>query len=314
MTLNQFAYFVAIENDKSFSKAARQMHVTQPALTTQIKLLEEELGVQLLDRGRKPVVLTDAGTILLGQAKKVLQEINRTKNLINNFSNRLDGNLRLGIIPTLGPYLAPLFLDKFLSKYHEVSLSIKEAITHDIISLLRSGKLDAGIISTPISHSDIISTPMFYERFYLYSSVPLHRSDQVPIKKSALKSMDLWMLSEGNCFRDQAEDVCLLDHNKKKSMNLSFESSSIASLMRIVEMKKGATLIPELATLNLNTEQEEYLYDFESPVPAREISLVVSRNYVQKNLVAKLIEEIVQNIPASLLHLEGKYKVETILS
>ncbi len=311
MTIVQLEYFKAIVETGSFSKAAVQCFVSQPAMTIQIKALEEELEVPLFDRSKKPVVLTQAGKVMLIYADRILKEVHSARAHMETFISGIGGSLKIGIIPTLGAYLIPIFLKEFINKYEKLEVSITELITSEILHQLREGTLDVGILSTPIRSNDFITKVLFYEKFFIYASGDRERMrHNKKIRVNDLSAYNIWLLNEGNCFRDQVSDVCQLNASPIHDHGFSYESNSIESLMRIVEYQQGVTIIPELATLNLPSEQEDFLYEFESPVPSREISLLVSRSFVKTDLLEKLKAEILDHLPASIKSLDGKYKVD----
>jgi len=297
MTIEQLTYVLAVARFQSFVRAADHVSVSQPALTMQVKKLEEELGILLFDRSRKPLIVSAEGRVFLDRAQEVMLGIQSLKSLAEELSNAEGGELRLGIIPTLAPYLVPLFISHFGKAYPQVQLSIAELVTEEIIRDIKNGTLDAGIYATPVQSAGIYHEVLFYERFFLYVSASHPWSDKQHISMEDLPGTRLWLLREGNCFRSQVNDICQLQASRQLKEPLVYESSSIESLMRIVEHQGGMTLIPELATLAVAPEQESMLRDFSDQHHLREISLAYSRLHWKEKLLNKLKQSIVMHIP-----------------
>ncbi|MDX1629810.1 MAG: LysR substrate-binding domain-containing protein, partial [Fulvivirga sp.] len=263
MTISQLSYALALHKYQSFNQAAAKLSITQPALSLQISKLEKELGVQLFERGKNKVTATSEGEEFILRAKEIVQKAEDLRDFAIELTEKISGPLKLGIIPTLSPFLAPLFIKPFKEAYLEVSLDISEVITADVINGVLDGTFDAGIISTPVKAAGIFSEPLFYEKFYLYSS------ERVDEATSTLKAIDysrLWLLNEGNCFRDQVNNFCDLK-KIRKNKNLIYRSNSIDALIRIVDSQGGMTILPELTTLILEEAQEERtrLFDHHKP-------------------------------------------------
>ncbi|WPP50004.1 hydrogen peroxide-inducible genes activator [Catalinimonas niigatensis] len=296
MTIEQLQYALSVYQHSSFIKAADASHVSQPALTMQIKNLEVEVGFMLFDRTYKPLRVTEAGKTFLEKAKEVLLSVQGLKNLAEELRAYESGVLKIGMIPTLAPYLLPLFIRQFNEQYPEIELHITELTTEEVLSSLKDGKLDAGMIATPVSGKGLHFKALFYEHFYIYVSEdhPWYRKTSVQLDQIAGK--DLWLLKEGNCFRNQVNDLCHLG-KKTEHEKLTYESNSIASLMRIVEHQGGLTFIPELATLGVNPQKENMLKNISGQRVVREISLVFSRSHYKQKLLDKLESCILQNIP-----------------
>lgn len=297
MTLTQLEYIVALDRFRHFTEAAEHTFVSQPALTTQVKKLEEELGVVLFDRSRKPLVPTEIGQQVVEQARHILQESEKVAELVLQHQGEIGGELRLGVIPTVAPYLVPRFVDAFLKEHPKVLMGISEHYTEDIIDAIKLGDMDAGVIVTPVEVGGITTVPLYYERFYAYVSAahPLYKRKQLSSKD--LKDYPVWLLKEGNCFRNQVVNICGRKRNEMGEA-LHYESSSIESLKRIVQSQQGITLIPELA---VEKADEKMIKTITNPVPYREVSLVVSRTFLKKRLLDQLAESIRASVPQSML-------------
>lgn len=250
MTLTQLEYIVAIDTYRSFGLAAGKCLVTQPTLSMQVRKLEQELGLELFDRSSQPILPTEAGRLIVDQARVVLREAGRIGEIVREQKLELEGTLTLGVIPTVAPYLLPYFLGPFSKKYPEVRLEIRELTTGDIVSLLRRDLLDAGILATPVHEPGLVEEPVFYEEIMLYVHPGHALAAYEAVPAAHLETRDMWMLTEGNCFRDQVINLCALRGNMPMH-NLKYESGSIETLRKMVDVEGGYTLMPELAVLEL---------------------------------------------------------------
>ncbi len=300
MTITQLEYIIAVDTHKNFAEAANRCFVTQPTLSMQVKKLEEDLNVLIFDRSKKPVLTTEIGKQIVAQARIAIKEFNRVNEVIRDNRKEFAGDLRIGIIPTLSPYLLPLFVTEYMRKYPDVNLVIEELLSDQIAFKLRNDLLDVGILVSPMMEKSLLEVPLFYETFVVYMSTshPLMTKSSINLKD--LDVNDMWLLKEGHCFRNQMVNICgesamLNNHNQ-----LKFESGSLETLKRIVEQQYGYTLLPELATLGLDEERRKYIRNFNEPRPVREVSLVIHRSFMKKKLIEALKEEIMENIPASL--------------
>lgn len=302
MTLAQLQYALALYKYESFNLAAQKLSITQPALSLQISKLEKELDVQLFERTKNKIIPTREGDEFIIRAKEIIQRAEDLKDFALEITERIAGPLKIGIIPTLSPFLGPLFIKPFKETYKDVSLDISEVITVDVIKGVREGKFDAGIISTPVKASGIVSEALFYEKFYLYSSEYVESYD------SALKAIDynrLWLLEEGNCFRDQVNNFCDLKRIRKNK-NLIYRSNSIDALIRVVDSQGGMTILPELTTLILHEHQEERTRLFDQNKPkAREIGIITRKFMNRKAVIKALVDTIKSNIPKKMLSGKG---------
>ncbi len=301
MTLVQLEYILAVDTWRHFATAAANCHVTQPTLSMQIQKLEEELEVKIFDRSKQPVVPTEMGTDILVQARVIMARRDELLESIQAKKGKLAGELRIGIIPTLAPYLLPLFIQPFSHKYPGVRLVVQEMMTELIISRLREGKIDAGILVTPLQEGGIREYVLFYEELMAYVS----RKNAVYAKTYVLpQDIDpnkLWLLEEGHCFRSQIANLCELRKISRETSQFDYEAGSIETLRRMVELNDGITIIPELATFDLPPRQMQLIRHFRNPAPMREVSLVVHRNFVKKKLVDVLRQEILNTVPEKIM-------------
>jgi LysR family hydrogen peroxide-inducible transcriptional activator len=304
MTLQQYQYILALDSERNFVRAAEKCFVTQPSLTMQVQKLEDELGVKIFDRSKKPLIPTPIGEQIIAQARIAVQESNRIKELIKESQNELSGELRVGIIPTLAPYLLPLFAANFEAEYPQIRLLVQELQTERIVESLRKDELDLGILVTPLEESGINESPLFLEPMVGYVGKNHRLSRKKFISLDELDLDDTWLLSEGHCLRAQVLNICNAYRNDE-SKSLVFESGSLETLERLVESYKGMTILPYLATLNLTPEQRKMLREFKGNPPVREVSIVKNRVEVKTAVINALAESIKKSIPSELLHAEG---------
>ncbi len=308
-TLIQLEYIVAVDTWRHFATAAEKSFVTQPTLSMQIKKLEEELGLIIFDRSRQPVVPTLAGEAIIKQARIVLNESLKITELVRQLQGQIAGELRLGIIPTLSPYLLPRFAGNFLKKYPEVTLQITEMLTGQIIEALKKDIIDAGILVTPIRNQELNSIPLFYEKFVLYAAAGEGLTNLPYITENNLDETRFWLLASGHCFRSQALNICNTRRLRQQD-SLQFESGSLETLIRLVDTEGGVTLIPELAALDIPASRQNQLIQFGQEPMYREVSLVYSRNFAKEHLLKVLEKEIRATLPHNMQHKDSKTIVE----
>lgn len=312
MTIQQLEYALALAKYGSYSKAARAVGITQPAMSLRIKKLEEAIGLMLFDRTQKPVRPTIEGTLFLEKAQLLLTQAEQLKDFAVGLKEEISGEINIGIIPTLAPYLLPLFISDLNREFGELKVHIKEMLTHEILEGLRSGDVHAGIISTPIqTRTRMITRTLFYERFLLFVSEKheLFPEDSVAVEDIALN--DLWFLKEGNCFRDQVDNICEIARDSSRQNLFYYESNSIESLCRIVEYKGGVTFLPELTTLHLGTDREDMIKEIKGRPRVREISMVHLPNEVRAHVLDEIVAVIQRNIPVHMLELGEAEAIHT---
>jgi LysR family transcriptional regulator, hydrogen peroxide-inducible genes activator len=300
MNFAQLEYIIAVDNHRQFFNAAEKCFVTQATLSMMIKKLEDELGVRIFDRSRQPVKPTKEGEQVILRARQIIAEANSLKAYARDLKGEVSGELHLGVIPTLAPYLLPLFLKSFTEKFPQLKIFIKELVTDEIILRLKTGELDAGLLATPL-HEDLIAEhPLFYEEFFAYAS----RNEKLSRKKYLLPReiyLDhLWLLEEGHCLRTQVFNLCELKNRDPQSKGLHYQAGSIETLINLVDKNDGITIVPFLATQMLKPGQRKNLREFARPKPVREISLVTSKNFPRKTLLDELREQILAVVPQSM--------------
>ncbi|NVK50142.1 MAG: LysR family transcriptional regulator [Cyclobacteriaceae bacterium] len=298
MTIQQLEYLIAVDKHRHFGHAAESCFVTQPTLSAQLSKLERELGVILFDRSKMPVIPTEIGVQVIEHAKKVVSESKGIYELVAQLKGDISGTIKLGIIPTLAPYLLHLFVRGFLEKYPNVKLEVQEMVTEEVVRRLKNDELDLGIIVTPLDEPGILEKPMFYEKFYAYLSKDHPLLEKKEITADEIKSDELWILQQGHCFRDQVINFC--DPYSSGHQNFHYESGSLEGLRNMVNRYKGVTLLPELATHDLNEEEKSRLRPFKGQAPTREVSIILNRSFLKQKLVELLFNEITAAIPEEM--------------
>jgi LysR family transcriptional regulator, hydrogen peroxide-inducible genes activator len=300
ITLIQLEYIVAVDTYRHFAQAAEHCFVTQPTLSMQIKKLEDDLGVKIFDRSKQPVIPTDIGQEILSQAREVLASAGRIGDLVKHHIKDFSGELKIGIIPTLAPYLLPLFAGSLKKDYPGVILHFEELITETIAEKLLSGRLDAGIFVTPYNNPGIVEQVVFYEEMLVYAH-PEHRlalQEKVSVADAARP--DIWLLSDGHCFRSQVVNLCSFRSEEHNNLPFHLEGGSIETLIRVIDREGGFTLIPELAYESLSPGQKNNVRHFSDATPVREVSVCYSRHYIKRRLIQLLIDEIKKAIPGQM--------------
>lgn len=300
MTFTQLEYVIAVDTHRHFAEAAEKCFVTQPSLSMQIHKLEKELNIRIFDRSKQPVVPTETGVLFIEQARKIIAERNLMHDIILNSKGTVAGHLHVGIIPTLAPYLLPLFVRQFLKKYPLVKLVVTELTTEQIIVQLRQGRIDAGILVTPLEEKGIIEQPLFYEELMAYVSKNEQAYKKTYILPQDIDPSKVWLLEEGHCFRSQIMNLCELKKISKEAIHFDYEAGSIETLRRMVELNDGITIMPELATLNLPNSQLKFIRYFKQPSPTREVSIVTHRNVAKQKLLEALRDSILRCLPEKL--------------
>jgi len=304
-SLTQLEYVLAVHKFGHFAKAAEHCSITQPTLSMQIQKLEESLGVVIFDRSKKPILLTDAGAVIITQIQLVVSEAKKIDNILQMKSgDKLIGSLELGVIPTIAPYVLPKLLPLLVKKFPEIKLHIKEMQTQQIIEALNTDEIDVGLLAVPINVSKIIELPIYFEPFSVLSNKEHGLAKLKKIKYSSLKADDIWLLEEGHCLRNQVLDVCSLKADKLKNRNFQFESGNLETLKNLISSYGGYTLLPWLAQDNLGKDTQ--LIDFERPIPAREVGLAYRREHYKINLIKALGEAIFECIPDELRKIKQK--------
>ncbi|MCB0489683.1 MAG: LysR substrate-binding domain-containing protein [Cyclobacteriaceae bacterium] len=308
MTLTQLEYIVALDTYRHFVLASEKCFVTQPTLSMQIQKLEEELGVKIFDRTKQPVIPTEVGASIIAQARVTLREADSIRQIIADQKDTLAGELRIGIIPTLAPYLLPHLYKNMRQKYPQLNLVIKETITEEVIDELKSNRLDCGIVVTPLKDPSIKEDVLFYEELFVYVSRKNALADKKYVLASEIDPNQLWLLEEGHCFRSQMLNLCEL--RKISDYHFKYETGNIETLKRMVDKSDGITILPELAVMEIGKAQRKLVKRLKEPSPAREVSVVTHRDHIKTRLIKTLREEILNIVPSPMRKLQNKKVVE----
>ncbi|CAM3883134.1 hydrogen peroxide-inducible genes activator [Mucilaginibacter galii] len=300
MTITQLEYIVAVDTYKSFVLAAEKCFVTQPTLSMQVQKLEDMLGVKIFDRTRQPIIPTEVGIEIIAQARIMLAESYKIKEIVTDRQKELSGELRIGIIPTIAPYLLPKIIARFVEKYRQVKLVVWEQNTEHLIHQLKLGMIDCGILSTPLHESNLIEIPVFYENFVAYVSKASKLFKKKSISPEDIDVEELWVLDEGHCMREQVLNICQRRKSTKGFQHFEYNTGSVDTLKRMVDQNSGATILPELALDDLSEKQLDRIRYFKSPEPAREVSIVIQRNFLKRRMIEALKNEILHFIPKKL--------------
>ena len=301
ITLTQLEYIVAIDEYRHFATAAEKCFVTQPTLSMQIKKLEDELGVIIFDRSRQPVVPTDLGAKLIEQARMTLSATQRIKEIIQEEQQEVEGTLKIGIIPTLAPYLLPVFIGPYIRKYPAVKVEVEELVSEEIIRRLKRDMLDVGLFVTPYHDEKIVERPVIYEEMLVYAHPDSELLKKKEVGHEDIVTSDIWMLGNGHCFRNQVVNLCEMSASQHKNLPFEFESNSLETLMRIVDVEGGFTLIPELALQYMSPEKKKQVRSIANTKPLREVSVIYSRHFTKQRLITLLCDEIKSVVPAHML-------------
>lgn len=291
MNIHQLEYILAVDQFKSFSKAADYCHVTQATLSAMVKKLEEQLDIVIFDRKANPIVVTENGKEILVQALQVVAHAQALLASSKSINSKIEGRLKLGIIPTIANSLMPIILKPILEKYPQLVLEIYEVTTHQMMKNLREGKLDMGILSTPIASNDLETTLLYEEPVHVYGYLDHGKKT---IKKEELSKQRIFLLQEGHCLRDQIIQWCDLKKNKHLPPNLLFESNTFDTLLNLVDEFQGMTLLPELYLRNLSDQRKLQVLDMVGGEITREVSLCFYRPYAKWNIVKQLSVDIAQ--------------------
>lgn len=308
MTLTQLEYIVALDSHRHFVLASEKCFVTQPTLSMQIQKLEEELGIKIFDRTKQPVIPTEIGVSIIAQARIILREANMIKQIINEQKDSMTGEIRIGIIPTLAPYLLPPLFKHMREKYPQINLVIKETITEEVIHELKNNRLDCGLVVTPLKDPSIKEDILFYEELFVYVSKKNALYDKKYVIANEIDPSQLWLLEEGHCFRSQILNLCEL--RKHSDLHFKYETGNIETLKRMVDKSDGITILPELAVMEFTKPQLKLVKKMKEPSPAREVSLVTHRDHIKTKLIKTLKGEILNIVPKPMQKLRDKKVVD----
>ncbi len=297
MNIQQLEYILAVDQFKSFSKAADYCHVTQATLSAMVKKLEEQLDIVIFDRKANPIATTENGREVLVQAQQVVAHANALLSSSKAINQKIEGKVKLGIIPTIASSVLPLIMKPLVEKYPLLHLEIHEVTTNQMIKDLREGKLDVGILSTPIASTDLETQILYVEDLRLYGYLS---GGKQQISQSALGQQRIFLLQEGHCLRDQIIQLCDLKKSKSLPANLSVESNTFDTLLNLVDTFQGMTLLPSLYVQQLSEGRKKHLLEISDGTLRREVSICYYRPYAKWNIIRRLQAEITEYVQAYL--------------
>lgn len=294
MNIQQFNYVLAVAEHRHFETAAEKCFVAQSTLSTMITRFEDEIEIKIFDRRVKPVELTEEGEAIVMQLKRIKFEIDQLNERIQVLKGEMKGDIKIGCIPTIAPFLLPLFLQNFSRHHPDLFLEVKELTTSEIERRILSRELDIGIVSTPMISGELKKFPIYEEEFVLFDA-----SDKAP-KQASIRTLNMnrfWLLEEGHCMRTQVLEICdVAKPQMNTTFNINYKAGSIDSLLRFVKSNEGKTLLPTLAVADFTEEEKQYLQSFQDDIPFRTIGLVVHQHFVKTKVLDGLLEEITEAI------------------
>lgn len=290
MTITQLRYVLALAEFRNFTKAAEKVSVTQPTLSMQIQKLEEELGIQIFNRDKKPLEPTEVGLKIIDQARNIVNESERIQDIVEQQKGFVGGEFRLGMIPTVMPTLLPMFLKNFLNRYPEIDLRIQEMSTEVLIEELEEGRIDVGIAATPLENENLTERVLYYEPFEAYVPHNHRLYGLTEITADDLDVDDILLLRDGHCFKDNILNLCKVQPHHAQKFQL--KSGSFETLLRLCDEGIGMTLLPYLETLHLSETGKQKIKHFKDPKPAREISLIYPKSHLKIHIIEALYKSI----------------------
>lgn len=296
MNIRDLEYLVALAEHKHFRRAADACHVSQPTLSGQIRKLEDELGIILLERTSRKVLFTQSGLLLVDQAKTVLREVKLLKEMASNQGKEMTGPLHVGVIPTIGPYLMPHIVPALQNAFPDLELFLYEAQTHQLLEQLETGRLDCAIVASVRETEPFIEVPLFKERMLLAVAENHPWTKEQTIPMSMLKDHEMLMLDDGHCLRNQALGYCFTAGAKENS---HFQATSLETLRNMVAANAGMTLMPELAVLS-EGERGGVKYLPCQPEPSRDVILVYRPGSPLRARYERIAEAIANSVKSIL--------------
>ena len=308
MTLTQLEYILAVHQHRHFGKAAESCFVTQPTLSMQIQKLESELQITIFDRSKSPIATTEEGMIVVQQALKIIKEQRRLISLLEERQDEVSGEFKLAVIPTLSPFILPLFIQNFAKSYPKVRLQILEAKTEDIVEMLKKDIVDAALLVTPLKESSLEERALYYEPFQLFVNPSHELYKKQTVSQADLNLKDIWLLNKGNCFREQVLNICSQQAVEQLDINIQFESGNFETLKNMVLKSHGYTILPFMAVTELSKKLQKNVREFKRPIPTREVSLVLSADCLKRRIIDVLEEEILAAVPDEIREFRLKHQ------
>lgn len=309
MNIQQFTYVLAVAEYQHFENAANKCFISQSTLSTMISRFEDEIGIKIFDRKKKPVTATKEGQLIINQLKQITYGISQLHELTKEIKGEVEGSIKIGCIHTVAPFILPLFLNDFAQKHPDLNIQIKESSTSEIIRLLKSRDLDIGIVSPPLNEPDLIEYPLYEEEF-VHFDVTGTTIDKISITE--LSADNFWLMEESHCMRSQIVRICDLKNIDQHAIqNISFKAGSIDSLIRFTKASDGKTLLPLLSLSGFHHNDMQYIRFFTEPIPSRMIKLVTHHHFVKHRIIKILSEEIIQKVNPAIQQIRATFQNRT---
>ena len=298
MNFKELEYLVAVDDERHFHRAAEKCFVSQPTLSGQLKKLEDELGVMLVERNNRQVSMTEVGQEIAKRARIILADVKDIKTISQSYHDPMVGELRLGIIPTIAPYLLPIIMPKLSKEFPKLTIWLYEYQTHILIEKLRNAELDCLILALPIEKHEFVEENLFREPFRLAIKKGEPLAKQKIINMSDISKQELLLLEEGHCLREHVLDACVLAGVKEKGQ---YQATSLETLRHMIGEGMGITLMPELAVPSKTTKSDNIRYlEFDEPKPNRRIGMIYRKNSYREETFHNMNELIKTVLPVSV--------------
>lgn len=294
MNIQQFQYVLAVADTRHFETAAAKCFVTQSTLSTMVSRFEDEIGIRVFDRKRKPVEITSEGQVIIDHLRVIAGEIDQLGEVVNELKGEVKGKLSISVIPTIAPFLLPLFLQDFASRFPDLSISVNEQTTAEIVRQINRRELDIGILSIPLTDNDLMEYKLYDEPFVFYDA---EHVNQRSINVGKVDMTNLCLLEDGHCMRTQVLKLCdKYGKDVASKLNFEYKAGSIDSLLRFVKANNATTLLPYLSVTDFSDEDNMHVREFSAPVPYRSVGLVTHRHFAKKKAVKELQNSIINAI------------------
>lgn len=303
MNRSQLEYILAVDQYRNFGKAAEACFITQSTLSTMVAKFENQIGIKIFNRKKKPVSVTPQGEEIIKSLKSINGEYKQLDENINELKGIEFGKLSLACIPTVAPFLYPMILNKISNKYQHVNFTIHELTTEKMIEEILAGNIDIGIASTPLDNKNLLEYPLYKEEFLVYDCGKSLSNKNYKVSQIDLER--LWLLEEGHCLRNQIGEICELRQQKQINGNLTYNCGTISTLIEMVKINKGITLIPKLALQKNKQVKKENIYKISNPTPVREIGLITHKNFL-KHRILEYISDTIKSATYKALENQAK--------
>lgn len=307
MTKNQIEYILALAQHKNFGKAADACFITQSTLSAMIGKFEQQIDILIFNRKTRPISITQQGEQVLKSIRSIYREFQLLDEVINDIQGNEVGNLSIACIPTVAPYLYPLILNHISKQYPKVNFTIHELTTENITEQIIAGQIDIGIVSVPLNNKELIEYDLYCEDFLLYDSGRQKKKSKYRVSDIDLDR--LWLMEEGHCLRNQVGKICELRQQKKINGNLNYNCGSIFTLIEMVKMNQGVTLLPRLALLNNLHLEKKSIHPLSKPIPTRKIGIITHKHFTKKRMLKTISQIIKDEVNKHLLPTSAKQSV-----